>query len=487
MIADLLKDARQKAEGCAPDMRLAALLWIAHAESRMDAASARQTLFEALQQLHEATAAVRPHMVREARYIAAAIAPEYLGQIPEPPSHFGGFPKRMETGSLLQVMLRYGQVDAAFDYTMHRTELETFPFLAAGGLVHKLDAERALLVLRRAVEAWRGSTAVAGDRSRDEFVQFFAHFWQKLPPGEAQDVLQEILAEAFRGPDGVTHCGYPDEIVFTSQREHTLFQMLYALRVLEPALVESLVASHGQLEVAARRFPDGLETMKEEAEAAAARHKASGATCEGGFIFAGDPSDFDEERAQAMAARAGDFGPMLNGVLVKYARDVSPETTNQAPKMFWPSTSAARTLLHQAGERIGADAAALLTQMPDEDLRMFAAIELAAALSGVSMPGMTTMTQPKQRRFEPGQVGSSKALMKPAGMRSPDGRAIRCPGCGFELWKELTWGCRCGHVWNTFDTAGKCPGCGYQWTETQCVACGGMFDHADWYVDDKTA
>jgi hypothetical protein len=39
----------------------------------------------------------------------------------------------------------------------------------------------------------------------------------------------------------------------------------------------------------------------------------------------------------------------------------------------------------------------------------------------------------------------------------------------------------CGTVWNTFWTAGVCPGCNYHWQKTQCLACGEISPHEDWY------
>jgi len=61
------------------------------------------------------------------------------------------------------------------------------------------------------------------------------------------------------------------------------------------------------------------------------------------------------------------------------------------------------------------------------------------------------------------------------------GPRIRCPLCGWQPQAEDRWSCKCGHVWNTFDTGGVCPACLYQWTVTQCIACGRISPHSDWY------
>ena len=84
--------------------------------------------------------------------------------------------------------------------------------------------------------------------------------------------------------------------------------------------------------------------------------------------------------------RRGDFAPSVEDALAIYREDTSPDTRNYAPKENWPSTGVFRSVFHQAGQRLGAEAAKLLEQIPDGDLRLFASIELAAALAGVPAP-----------------------------------------------------------------------------------------------------
>lgn len=38
-------------------------------------------------------------------------------------------------------------------------------------------------------------------------------------------------------------------------------------------------------------------------------------------------------------------------------------------------------------------------------------------------------------------------------------------------------------MWNTFTTGGVCPGCQARWHRTQCLACGVVSPHRDWYVE----
>jgi hypothetical protein len=67
----------------------------------------------------------------------------------------------------------------------------------------------------------------------------------------------------------------------------------------------------------------------------------------------------------------------------RYREDTDRSRPNQAPRECWPSTSAFRTILYGAGKRLGRDAAIYLDRIPAADLRLFAQIELAAALTGL--------------------------------------------------------------------------------------------------------
>jgi len=86
------------------------------------------------------------------------------------------------------------------------------------------------------------------------------------------------------------------------------------------------------------------------------------------------------------------------------------------------------------------------------------------------------------------EPGDSLAQGLPDSMKMP---RILCPACSWNPQPASRWSCvpRCGTVWNTFATGGLCPGCGVRWPRTQCLACGIVSPHRDWYRDpddDKT-
>jgi hypothetical protein len=202
-------------------------------------------------------------------------------------------------------------------------------------------------------------------------------------------------------PDLGTSDGYGEEIRITSSREQVFFEVLHILSHLDAPLAEHLIANHEQLAAATHRYPKGHETIVEETEERRKQLVASGATCGGGFVMAGDPRDFEYQMALRRSSQGGDFGPPIDHALERYREDTAPDSPNQTPKTFWPSTCAFRTMLYSAGKRLGSEAEILLNRIPDDDLRLFAQIELAAALAGLPELPQTQRTQrgePRTRR-----------------------------------------------------------------------------------------
>ncbi len=489
---DLLSGARRLAEQADPSVRAAALLRIARAESASDIFHAQQTMLEALQQIRLLSDPNREYLLEEAREVAAAIAPELSPEIPigELGRHDGFAANR-----IVQIMLRYGHLDTAFGYLLHYDDSASFPFQSVASVVEQLDpnnaenADRCLLILRRAASVWRMRTPPTINHSRQEFVRVFGQFWNMLSADEALTIAHAIVEEALSEPDTRISASYANEIHFSSQRQHQLFEILHVLRVLDPALAQSLIESHDQLAIAVHRFPDGLATIYEELAAEIERRKAASAGSGGGYGLAGDPADFDRQRALIDATHSGDFRLSISHALEKYLEDSSPLTRNYAPKEYWPSTAAFRSMFYQAGKRLGPEAAKLLDQIPEPDLRLFAIIELAAALAGVPESSITQRRHPNPPEALIGSManlGSSTSVCDGAAcgptMRSPDGRLIRCPRCLFLPPTHLRWNCNCGDVWNTFQTAGRCPACHFQWEETQCPRCGDISPLQAWYV-----
>jgi hypothetical protein len=397
MADDFIAHARKQAERSLPPVRVAARLRIARVQSTVDPGQARITFEMALDEIRSLPGRERDFFFQDAQKVAAAFAPDLLREIP-PVRSFGN---DFHSGMLVKIMLQHGHIDAAFDYVNQGNVPGSFPYGYVINLMHQLDDERRLIVLRRVINTWRASVdeeltpkqgipPVEG-HSRQipllhlqlRFVGVFQGQWKILPADEARAVVREVVRIAVEQPDIETSARYGDEVRITSSRAHVLFEVLHILRHLDAPLSESLIADHEQLAAAARRYPNGIETIHEELEERRKQKEASGATCGGGFIGSGSPRDRAYQMALRQASLGGDFGPPIDHALERYVEDTASDGPNQAPRTFWPSTCAFRTILYAAGKRIGPEANLLLERIPDEDLGLFARIELAAALAGL--------------------------------------------------------------------------------------------------------
>jgi hypothetical protein len=464
MADELLASAWEQAERSEPPVRAAALLRIARVQTAFDHDQARKTFEQALDATRGLPGLDGQFLLDQARQVSAAVAPDLLHTFP-PASRM---PSRFASDMLGRIMLEHDQADAALHYVLSYDEPSTFPFDVASALMQRFAGEeRRLAVFRRAIEAWRAAPD-------NRFIWLFHSQRKALPGDEAQAAVREIVRVTLQQPDQPTTSTYHvggEAVRFTSTRENTLFQILDVLRHLDPPLAESLIAGHEQLAAGARRFPNGMESMNQEAAAAAAARKsASGESCSGSYVMAGNPRDFPYQKALMLASRSGDFGPLIEHALERFNEDTSPERPNRAPRTFWPSTCNFRAILYTAGKRLGPDAIIVLDRIPDADLRLFAQIELAAALAG--LPEF----QETQREHHPRPGGAERRARRAISAN------IRCPACNWSPSSDDRWSCRCGHIWNTFETGGLCPACRYQWKVTACHSCGESSPHSDWYV-----
>ncbi|MBL8233420.1 MAG: hypothetical protein JNL98_33295 [Bryobacterales bacterium] len=67
-----------------------------------------------------------------------------------------------------------------------------------------------------------------------------------------------------------------------------------------------------------------------------------------------------------------------------YKTDADPDQPNLAPRVFWPSAAAFRSLFYQAAKLHQDEAEVLLERCPDADIRVLGQIEIAAAWLGVT-------------------------------------------------------------------------------------------------------
>jgi hypothetical protein len=331
MTNELLISAREQAEKSSPAVRAAALLRIARVQTAFDADQARSAFKVALEAIQRLPGEDGKLLLEHAELLAAAIAPDLLLEIPRSPQ----FHREAWTQKIGLIMLEHQHLDATFEYIIRYDDPSSFPFSIAGHLMRRLPAdERQLALFRRATEVWReeNSARQVGQRARragwpEGFIWLFRFQWKALPRQEALLVLREIVRVILDRPDTPIDATYDAEgsIRITSDREHTLFHLLPILRQLDEPLTESLVASHDQLAAALCRFPNGMESVNEEAEARRKEASEGKEDDDLGFVMDENSEEFRYFRALARASKSGDFGPPLERPLAEYRRDRDPE------------------------------------------------------------------------------------------------------------------------------------------------------------------
>jgi hypothetical protein len=276
-------------------------------------------------------------------------------------------------------------------------------------------------------------------------------------------VLQWILEEKTEA-GGFPLTENPADPYLASETEFRLFQLMPALQHLESALTQRILKDHPQLAAAAKRFPMGMQSVHEVGRK---------------FDLARDDAMMigDMEVIPMTEALATNFEAAFREAYDRYARDSDRANPNETPKECWPSTWEFRNILFKAGQHQGVLAAKHLDRIPDPDLRIFAQIELCAAVEGLPQNGGTiTFHSSKQQAGRPSSPAELDEIF------GPTVPGVRCPKCEWTPRANHLWSCNCGHGWNTFDTRGLCPKCGYQWEVTGCPQCGEMSPHADWYA-----
>jgi hypothetical protein len=374
---DPLTRALEQAERSQPEVRAAARMRIARVQSVSDPEQARRTFQTALDEVRKFPGREREFFLEEAQLFAAAIAPDLVSEIRLPNLKH----QHSHSQSLGKIMLEHGHLDAGFEFlTRYRESSPLLPFSIATVTYRIQDEDRRLAILRRALERWRAAPHPNSVRSiESDFMLLFHRYWKALPPEEALAIVQEIVNTALKRPDQPIFLKHGKDVSITSRREETLFQVLHILRHLDAPLAESLIASHDQLAAAARRYPDGVESVRQET----VEHWKAVGGMPSGISIPENPRHLKYQKLLTQASKDGNFAPVIELALERYREATAPDSPNHALKEFWPSTWCFRNILFRAGKLSGQSAAVYLDQIPDDDLRLFAQIELLTVLAGL--------------------------------------------------------------------------------------------------------
>jgi hypothetical protein len=468
MSQQLLWEACEQAERSESAVRAAALMHIARVVARSDRAAAEQLLEQGIALAKQIDADAASLLLRNAIFLAAAVSAQHalpLYAEHRRIDHFGG-----AVVGLVNVMAQHGHLSDAITYLRDPLPGDRFPLHFVNNLERECpDDETRRKLLELAIREWR-SPAPREPGPEEQFAgmsftALFGRHWNLLPHEVATPVLRELVdwtLDMKSEPSEYPLTENPEDPRLASEQEFQLFKLVPALQRLEPDLAHSVLEGRPQLAAAVKRFPLGMRSVWD------GQRKYDPARDD--VVVIGD-----SELMPIAEALATDFEAAFREAHESFAKDTDAECPNGAHKECWPSAGEFRHILFKAGQHQGLAAAKHLHRIPDPDLRLFAQIELCAAIAGLPQLGGLTTQYPSRRRMP-----SAAELDQIFGSVMP---GIRCPQCKWTPRTKSLWSCKCGHHWNTFDTRGLCPGCGHQWEITGCLQCRAVSPHAEWYVD----
>jgi len=395
----LVTAALAQAERSEPAVKAAALLHLARVVNALDHAKGEQVLSRGLAAAAALREPERSVILSQAVSLAAVVAPARGLEL----APLVGDDWVMKKA--LVDMMSHDHEAAAVDFLAH-APTESFPFdVADMVLSHASDDATRAAIVRRAISAARAqddrdSTRPSGRRG---FPQFFAQTWRLLPPEEARGVLRGLVDAILAEPDGRMRATW-NGARFSSSREFRLFELFAPLRQLLPDLATRLAGEYRQLANALERYPNGTEwqipTPPHAPPAARPESQEDDVVEQPDYIQIGS-----RLIPMSDAARSG-FDEPFEVALRHYAADTDRRRPNDAPQECWPSAYEFRNILFKAGEHEGQAAARYLDRIPDPNLRLFAQIELAAALVGLPQMG--------GRTIEPGPAGFRASMARRA-------------------------------------------------------------------------
>jgi hypothetical protein len=393
MSQQLLLAACEQATRSETAVRAAALMHIARVLARSDRAAAEQLLEQGIALAKEVDGDAASLLLSNAISLAAAVSAKHAlplyaeYRIMDP---FGG-----PVISLVNVMAGHGHVADAIAYLNDPLTGDRFPLHFVNNLEQECpDDESRRRLLELAIREWRNpAPREFPDKqfAAQAFTALFGFCWNLLPRDVATSVLKELVAWALdmkSEPREYTLAG-PEDPKLASEQEFQLFRLIPALQCLEPDLAHSLLETRPKLAAAVERFPLGMRSVRD------AQRKYDPARDD--LVVIGD-----SELMPIAEALATDFEAAFRAAHQSFAEDSDAESPNSAHKECWPSARDYRHILFKAGRHQGVAAAKHLDRIADPDLRLFAQIELCAALAGLpQLGGLSTQLRSNCRMLSP--------------------------------------------------------------------------------------
>jgi hypothetical protein len=186
-------------------------------------------------------------------------------------------------GTLFDVMVSRavdtGKPDIALRLLNQMPQGSIFPYGAATKLMLELPQNREpdkQILFRRAMAADGDQhvTIVGGD----DFGSMIVRFWQHIPAAVALEAIHQVLAESHSNKDSVSIGSGPSRVVFSTEYDFRLFELIPVLRELDESEADKIVSDSQEAKAELERFPKGIQSIDSSVGDTPLRKGESGTT-----------------------------------------------------------------------------------------------------------------------------------------------------------------------------------------------------------------
>jgi hypothetical protein len=382
MPRQLIQEALQQAQECAPAVQAAALVHAARVLAVFDKDAALSTVERGLALADGLPEKYRIILMPEAIATAAAVSPDLaLAAYAHESADAETLSERMAF-----TMLHHGHVAALASYLSSPHVANTYPFLVVGEAIYscKEDLESQQAILRAAITAARQNLPNAAPH---HFWEAFDRWWTILPEQEAKSFLLEFVDLVLQQPDnrGSYRMGHAEgELRFASTQQWQLFEILGPLRSLDPHRATALINQYPELARAAEVFPYGRRAGLANAPSPEPTPETQ---------IPSGPIEWDPAKLGWVPVAdwmKSCWEDLFKQAMAQFDADTAARNPNRAPHEVWPSTQSFRQLMYRAGRYEGTGGVVRLKRIPDLAVRLLAKIEFVAGLLDLPMLGYST-------------------------------------------------------------------------------------------------
>lgn len=266
-----------------------------------------------------------------------------------------GRPHHPDTIALISHLAVHGSTSIALDLF----EDLRYPVEGAAWLIGaNQDPAFQIRVLRAAKARWHQSRQSPFPA---DFHRLFSQWFRILDPVEASGWLDELLERATTLSTNRIGARFADGIEFQTFADMHVFELLHTARALKSApFVEELLRRYPAVAAAAEVYPNGTESI----------------------VPAPPPPRPTMGKSSIALSPSISIEHLLDEAQHIFMDDVN---NNAAPRTYWPATHAYRLALFWAGQRHGKVGQRFLQSVPDADIAILAAIELAGGILDLPM------------------------------------------------------------------------------------------------------